>query len=78
MTDDISGDKKKVLEYFKVNEIKVHIKVIDGDDKGLFRNGIILATSDKHFLILDEMVGSCNYFYDEISDKIVKFREDGE
>jgi len=70
MTNEI----KSTLQFFKDNNIKVHIKIISGVDVGRFRNGFIIEVYDNDFLILDDIIGNKNYKFDEINKQIMRYK----
>lgn len=79
MTDETKKEDKKLsLLFFKDTKKKVHIKVVTGEEAGVWRNGFILAVTEDRFLMIDDVVGSCSYALEDISEKIVPYKLEGE
>ncbi len=74
MTDD---KIYRTLEFFKTNGKKVHINIIGGADKGLFRNGFVLDVSleQRCFVFIDDVLGERPYLFEEVDENIIPFRE---
>ena len=64
------------LEFFKSLNQEVHINIIAGEDKGLWRNGFILDISKAQncFVFMDNILGERPYLFEEVDEKIVKRR----
>lgn len=77
MTDDKYDQIGKVLEFYKIVQKEVHIRIISGSEQGSFRNGYILDVDvDKRtFLIVDRVLGNKNYSFYEIDENIQPFKE---
>ncbi len=67
MTKNYDDDYRK-LEFLKSTNKKLHINIIGGADKGLFRNGFILDISlEKGCLVfVDDVLGDRPYLFEEI------------
>ena len=68
----------RTLEFFKTLGKKIHIKIISGSDRGLFRNGYVLDISEKKkcFVFKDDVMGERPYLFEEVDENsIVPFRE---
>ena len=67
----------RTLEFFKTLGKKIHIRIINGKDKGLFRNGFILDISEEKrcFVFIDDILGERPYLFEEIDEDIVPYRE---
>lgn len=76
MTDD---KIYRTLEFFKANGKKIHIKIIAGADKGLWRNGFVLDVSldQRCFVFIDDVMGEKPYLFEEVDEDIVVYREKG-
>lgn len=74
MTDD---KIYRTLEFFKTNGRKIHIKIIAGADKGLFRNGFVLDVSldQRCFVFIDDVLGERPYLFEEVDENIIPYRE---
>ncbi len=74
MTKNYDEDYRK-LEFLKSTNKKLHIRIIGGADKGLFRNGFILDISlDKGCLIfIDDVLGERPYLFEEINIPAITF-----
>jgi len=75
MTDDKIF---RTLEFFKDNGKKIHINIIAGGDKGLFRNGFVLdvSKSKKIFVFVDDVLGERPYLFEEVDvNSIVPYTE---
>lgn len=69
------------LEFLKSTNKKLHINIISGADKGLFRNGFILDISlNKRCLVfIDDVLGELPYLFEEVDiDGIVFYNKKGE
>jgi hypothetical protein len=70
----------RTLEFFKESGRKVHLRIIAGADKGLFRNGFVLDVSlaQKCFVFVDDVLGERPYLFEEVDENsIVPYREEG-
>lgn len=76
MTDETTEDIRKILRFYKEGKEKVHIKIIAGDDAKLFRNGFILDVKKNKFLMVDDVVGSCQYKFSEINPKVMLYKKE--
>ena len=74
MTDD---KIYRTLEFFKSNGKKIHIKIIAGVDKGLFRNGFVLDVSlaQRCFIFVDDVLGERPYLFEEVDPNITGYKE---
>ena len=74
MTNNNDEDYRK-LEFLKSTNKKLHIKIIAGADKGLFRNGFIIDISlDKRCLVFDDSIlGERPYLFEEINIPAITF-----
>jgi len=72
MENDNDYDK---LEFLKSTERKLHINIIEGSDKGLFRNGFILDISleKKCLIFIDDVLGELPYLFEEVDISRIKF-----
>jgi hypothetical protein len=77
-TQEEIDDIRMSLKFFKDNGQKVHIKIVRGEDCGMFRNGNILDVDDFGFLIMDRVIGSRRYSFEDVDSDIKPFREAGE
>ena len=77
MTDD---KIYRTLEFFKESKKKIHIKIIAGADKGLFRNGFVLDVSldQRCFVFVDDVMGTRPYLFEEVDENITVYKEKGE
>jgi len=74
MTDETNDKIYRKLEFFKTNKNKIHIKIIDGADKGLFRNGFVLDVSlnQRCFVFIDDVLGELPYLFEEVDVDSIK------
>lgn len=74
MTNNNNEDYRK-LEFLKSSGKKLHINIIAGSDKGLFRNGFILDISlNKRCLVfIDDILGERPYLFEEINISGITF-----
>ncbi len=77
MTHDPNDRNDRIyrkLEFFKSINKEVHIKIIAGMDRGLFRNGFILdiSKSQNCFVFVDNVLGEKPYLFEEVDENIVK------
>ncbi len=74
MTDD---KIYRTLEFFKSTGKKLHIKIIAGADKGLFRNGFVLDVSldQRCFVFIDDVLGERPYLFEEVDENIIPYKE---
>lgn len=80
MTNENHDDEYRKLEFLKDSNKKLHIRIIAGADKGLFRNGFIIDISlDKRCLVfVDDVLGERPYLFEEVDIAGISFyREDG-
>lgn len=80
MINNNDNDYRK-LEFLKSTNKKLHINIISGADKGLFRNGFIIDISlDKRCLVfIDDVLGERPYLFEEVDiPGIVFFKGDKE
>jgi len=80
MTNENNDDDYRKLEFLKSTNKKLHINIIDGADKGLFRNGFIIDISlNKRCLIfVDDVLGERPYLFEEVDIAGIGFyKEDG-
>jgi len=79
MTQDNNDIIYRKLEFFKTNGKKIHIRIIKGGDKGLFRNGFVLdvSLSQRCFVFIDDVFGERPYLFEEVDENIVPFKEKG-
>ncbi len=80
MTDDNNERNDRIyrkLEFFKSNNQKVHINIIAGRDRGLWRNGFTLDISLKQncLVFIDDVLGELPYLFEELDENIVAKRE---
>jgi len=63
------------LEFLKSTGKKLHINIISGSDKGLFRNGFILDISltKRCLVFIDDVLGERPYLFEEIDIKGITF-----
>lgn len=79
MTKTNQNDEEyRKLEFLKSTNKKLHIKIIAGADKGLFRNGFIIDISyDKRCLVfLDDILGERPYLFEEIDIPAITFHNE--
>ena len=80
MTNENHDDEYRKLEFLKYTNKKLHINIIGGADKGLFRNGFIIDISlDKRCLVfVDDVLGERPYLFEEVDIEGIGFyRGDG-
>ncbi len=79
MTNEKYDEDYRKLEFLKSTNKKLHIKIIAGADKGLFRNGFILDISlDKGCLVfVDDVLKELPYLFEEVDIPGIKFYTDG-
>lgn len=78
MTKETNDKLYRTLEFFKTNGKKIHIKIIAGAEKGLFRNGFVLDVSldQRCFVFIDDIMGERPYLFEEVNvNSIVPFKE---
>lgn len=78
MTEDNNDKVYRTLEFFKTNGKKIHLRIIGGADKGLFRNGFVLDVSltQRCFVFVDSVLGERPYLFEEVDvNSIVPFKE---
>lgn len=75
MTNEKHDDDYRKLEFLKSTKKKLHIRIIAGADKGLFRNGFIIDISlDKRCLIFnDDVLGERPYLFEEVDIPGISF-----
>jgi len=78
MTYENNDQDYRLLEFLKSTNRKLHIKIISGGDKGMFRNGFILDISlDKRCLVfIDSVLGEIPYLFEEIDIPKINFYKD--
>jgi len=56
------------LEFLKSTGKKLHINIIAGSDKGLWRNGFILdiSLSKRCLIFIDDVLGERPYLFEEV------------
>lgn len=67
------------LEFLKSTNKKLHINIIGGADKGLFRNGFIIDISleKKCLVFIDDILGERPYLFEEVDiDGIVFYKKE--
>jgi len=80
MTNENHDNDYRKLEFLKSTKKKLHINIIGGADKGLFRNGLIVDISlDKRCLVFcDDVLGDKPYLFEEVDIAGIGFyRGDG-
>lgn len=77
MTDEKYDSIGKVLEFYKIVQKEVHIRIIAGKDIGCFRNGYILDVDidKRNFLIIDRVLGNKSYSFYEIDENVQPCKE---
>ena len=78
MTNENNDDDYRKLEFLKSTNKKLHINIIGGADKGLFRNGFIIDISlNKRCLIfVDDVLGERPYLFEEVDIAGIGFYRD--
>ena len=78
MTNENHDNEYRKLEFLKSTNKKLHINIIAGADKGLFRNGFIIDISlDKRCLVfVDDVLGERPYLFEEVDIEGIGFYMD--
>ena len=78
-TNENHDDEYRKLEFLKSTNKKLHINIIGGADKGLFRNGFIIDISlDKRCLVfIDDVLGERPYLFEEVDIESIGFYKEG-
>lgn len=75
MTMTKNDDDYRKLEFLKSTGRKLHINIVSGSDKGLFRNGFILdvSLSKRCLVFIDDILGERPYLFEEIDISGISF-----
>ena len=78
MTNENYDEDYRKLEFLKSTEKKLHIRIIGGSNKGLFRNGffIDISLTKRCLVFIDDVMGEEPYLFEEVDIPGITFYQE--